>query len=443
MTSSASLGSRLRQAPRTLGAVALLQLPLPAHLVLTAVALLRTDVRPSPPTNAAMPKTVLISGGKMTKALQLARSFQQAGHRVVLVESAKYRLTGHRFSRAVSAFHTLPPPGPGYTEALLEVVRGEGIDVYVPVCAPASSFWDSEAKAALEAAGCEVVHADPEQLHTLDDKHAFSQACEQLGLAVPESYRITDPQQVVELSLPVETFVLKSIAYDPVRRMDLTLLPRPTRAETVAFVRDLPITPQTPWILQEYLRGREFCSHGTVRKGALTMYACCQSSAVQLNYVAVDKPQIKAWVERFVAGMPGLTGQASFDFLETSDGEVLAIECNPRTHSAVTMFAGDPRVAAAFLEDGTPLVEPLLGYRPTYWFYNEVWRVLSRPSRLAERLRVVLAGRDAIFAWDDPMPFLMVHHVHLPWLLLRNLYDGKGWLRIDLNIGKLVEPGGD
>ncbi len=437
------MGARLRQAARTLGAFALMQLPLPVDLLLTATALARSALSPARTVRAQTPKTVLISGGKMTKSLQLARSFHQAGHRVVLVESAKYRLTGHRFSRAVSAFHTIPSPGPGYTEALLDVVRREGVDVYVPVCAPASSFWDSEAKAALEAAGCEVVHADPEQLHTLDDKHAFSEAGEKLGLAVPDSYRITDPQQVVDLDLPAERYVLKSIPYDPVRRMDLTLLPRPTRAETLAFVRDLPITPETPWILQEFVQGREFCTHGTVRGGRLTMYACCESSAVQLNYTQVDKPAIKTWVERFVAGMPGLTGQASFDFLETPAGDVYAIECNPRTHSAVTMFAGDPRVAAAFLDDGTPLVEPLPGYRPTYWFYNEVWRVLSDPSRFRERLQVVLAGRDAIFAWDDPLPFFMVHHVHLPWLLLKNLYEGKGWLRIDLGIGKLVEPGGD
>lgn len=435
--------ARLRQAPRTLGAFALLQLPLPVDLALTAAALLRTAVSPSPVTPAGTPKTVLISGGKMTKALQLARSFSSAGHRVVLVESARYRLTGHRFSRAVDVFHTIPSPGPGYTEALLDVVRREGVDVYVPVCAPASSFWDSQAKAALEAAGCEVVHADPEQLHVLDDKSAFSEASEKLGLSVPDSYRITDPQQVVDLNLPAERYVLKSIPYDPVRRMDLTLLPRPSRAETEAFVRDLPITPETPWILQEFVQGKEFCTHGTVRAGALTMYACCESSAVQLNYVQVDKPEIKTWVERFVAGMPHLTGQASFDFLETPDGDVYAIECNPRTHSAVTMFAGDPRVAAAYLEDGTPVVEPRPGYRPTYWFYNEVWRALFKPSRFSERLRVVLAGRDAIFAWDDPLPFFMVHHVHLPWLLLKNLYEGKGWIRIDLNIGKLVEPGGD
>ncbi len=55
-------------------------------------------------------RTVLVSGGKMTKALVLARLFHAAGHRVVMVETARYRLTGHRFSRAVDAFHVVPDP---------------------------------------------------------------------------------------------------------------------------------------------------------------------------------------------------------------------------------------------------------------------------------------------------------------------------------------------
>ena len=83
----------------------------------------------------------------MTKALQLCRSFHAAGHRVLLVESPKYRLTGHRFSRSVDAFHTVPDPGDeGYAAALLEIVEKEDVDVYVPVCSPAASLPDARAK---------------------------------------------------------------------------------------------------------------------------------------------------------------------------------------------------------------------------------------------------------------------------------------------------------
>ncbi len=112
----------------------------------------------------------------MTKALHLARAFHRAGHRVVLVEAEKYRFTGHRFSRAVDRFHTVPgPDAPGYREALIEIIRREGVDVYVPVCSPASACWDAQAKAAL-AEHCEVLHFDPDTLTSLDDKYAFTAA---------------------------------------------------------------------------------------------------------------------------------------------------------------------------------------------------------------------------------------------------------------------------
>ena len=55
----------------------------------------------------------------------------------------------------------------------------------------------------------------------------------------------------------------------------------------------------------------------------------------------------------------------------------------------------------------------------------------------------ILRGKEAIFDWSDPLPFLLVHHLQIPWLLLGNLVRRKGFIRIDFNIGKLVEPAGD
>jgi hypothetical protein len=88
-------------------------------------------------------------------------------------------------------------------------------------------------------------------------------------------------------------------------------------------------------------------------------------------------------------------------------------------------------------------VTPTASSCPTYWAYHELWRMISRPATALERLRVIARGKDAIFDWSDPLPFLMVHHVHIPWLLIRNLVAGKDWIRIDFNIGKLVEAAGD
>lgn len=69
--------------------------------------------------------------------------------------------------------------------------------------------------------------------------------------------------------------------------------------------------------------------------------------------------------------------------------------------------------------------------------------MLRRPRTVRERLRVVLQGKDAIFDRSDPTPFLLVHHLQIPLLLLGNLRRRAPWIRIDFNIGKLVEPAGD
>ena len=441
-----TISRRLCSAPRTLGTLAVLQVALPVNLAVTAVALLRTAVAPRPAATGApsrRSRTVLVSGGKMTKALQLARSFHAAGHRVVLVESEKYRLTGHRFSRSVDRFYTVPAPESGdYASALLTIVRAEGVDVYVPVCSPAASYYDALA-APLLAPYCEVLHCDAEMVRTLDDKFAFSELADSLGLPVPDAHRISSPAEVAAFDFAgaKDPYILKSIPYDPVHRLDLTPLPRDTPQETAAFAASKPMTPDTPWIMQALVRGQEYCTHSTVRDGHVQVYCCCASSAFQVNYEMVDKPEIAAWVKGFVEPL-GLTGQVSFDFIEAEDGRVLPIECNPRTHSAITMFHDHPGLAAAYLDPDAPAVTPTASSRPTYWIYHEVWRLITEPRRAA-RLRTILRGKDAVFAWDDPLPFLMLHHVHIPSLLLRSLLAGKDWIRVDFNIGKLVEAGGD
>lgn len=435
---------RCQASLKTIATLALLFLVLPLNLGLTAIALLKCCfVRPER-TVTADSKAILISGGKMTKALQLARAFHRAGHRVVMIESHKYWLSGHRFSWAVDRFYTVPTPqAPDYAEALLQIVQREGIDVYVPVCSPVSSFYDAQAKQQLSDY-CEVMHLDAELVQKLDDKHQFAEIALSLGLLVPDSHCITHPQQVVDFDFSGKerSYILKSIAYDSVRRLDLTQLPRSTASETKKFVNSLPISPQNPWILQEFITGQEYCTHSTVRNGKIQLHCCCESSAFQINYTMVEKPEIQTWIEKFVAAL-NLTGQVSFDFIQASNGQTYAIECNPRTHSAIAMFYNHPEVARAYLEQGFDTILPLESSRPVYWIYHEIFRLITQPAQFKQRLEIILSGKDAIFDWSDPLPFLMVHHGQIPWLLLNNLRKFKPWIRIDFNIGKLVELAGD
>jgi hypothetical protein len=102
-------------------------------------------------------------------------------------------------------------------------------------------------------------------------------------------------------------------------------------------------------VMQEFIPAQEYCTHSTVRNGHLQLHCCCRSSAFQVNYEHVDQPDIEEWIRTF-AGSLELTRQVSLDFIQADDGEVYAIECNPGTHSAITMFYDRPDVAKACLQ---------------------------------------------------------------------------------------------
>jgi predicted ATP-grasp superfamily ATP-dependent carboligase len=435
---------------QNLGTLALLAIAFPINCIVVLTSLLWNFFSSEIVIPNQNPKKILVSGGKMTKALQLARSFHAAGHRVVLVETHKYWLTGHRFSKAVDRFYTVPAPQKdpeGYTQALLAIAKKENIDVYIPVCSPVASYYDSLAKSVLSGC-CEVFHFDPEVTKMLDDKFAFAEKARSLSLSVPKSFKITTPEQVLNFDFSNEKrkYILKSIPYDSVLRLNMTLLPCDTPEQTAAFVKSLPISEEKPWIMQEFIPGKEYCTHSTVRDGELRLHCCCESSAFQVNYENVDKPEITQWVSHFVKEM-GLTGQASFDFIQAEDGTVYAIECNPRTHSAITMFYNHPGVADAYLgkEPLDQPLQPLPDSKPTYWLYHEIWRLneIRSLQQLQTWFKNIWRGKDAIFAVNDPLPFLMVPHWQIGLLLLDNLKRLRGWVRIDFNIGKIVELGGD
>lgn len=434
---------------RNLGTLALLAIAFPINCTIVFASLLWSFFTRPFQQQVVLnqnPKNIMIVGARMTKTLQLARSFHAAGHRAIIVDTDKYWLSGNRFSNAVAAFYTVPDPQKdkdGYISAMRAIAKQENIDLFIPVAIFAVIYFDSNDKQVLS--GCsESFHFDADVTRMLDDKFAFAETSRSFGLSVPKSFKITHPEQVINFDFSNEKnkYILKSIPYDQVRRLNLTKLPCATAAETAAFVKSLPISEEKPWIMQEFISGKEYCTHSTVRDGETRMYCCCESSAFQVNYENVDNPEIEHWATHFAKEL-GHTGQLSFDFIEASDGTAYAIECNPRTHSAITMFYNHPGVADAYLskEALAEPMQPLADSKPTYWLYHELWRLneIRSLKQLQTWFKNILRGKDAIFEINDPLPFLMVHHWQIPILILDNLRRLKGWIRIDFNIGELIE----
>ena len=77
--------------------------------------------------------TVLLTLGRLPKALDLARGFSRAGSRVIVADPFGWTLTGA--SRHVAREFAVPPPSKGsaeYLAALAEIVARESVDLVVP-----------------------------------------------------------------------------------------------------------------------------------------------------------------------------------------------------------------------------------------------------------------------------------------------------------------------
>lgn len=282
-------------------------------------------------------------------------------------------------------------------------------------------------------------------LAIVDDKFSFTETARSFGLNVPKSFLITSRQQLLDFNFDQERrpYICKALVYDWLDRSLIVKLPRSTRGETVSYVNTLPISDECPYILQEFIQGTEYCTHGTCIDGKLTVYTCCLSSAWQLNYKHVDHPEIFDWCQKYVREMK-LTGHVSFDFIVSDDdGKVYAIECNPRVHSAITAFYNHPNLVDGYFPPAVEkLLIPLPSARETYWLTHELWRIVSNlgsMEKVRRSLKRILHGREAIWSWNDPLPFLLHYHLHVVFLLLENLRPSRArfFAKIDCCIGEL------
>lgn len=127
---------------RTIFFLILLGLMFPVNLLITLFTCILSTLintiqqkRSTPLTNPNS-KRILISGGRMTKALQLCRSFYRAGHQIILVDESVNWLTGHRWSNSVERFYVHPSPSKesnDYINTLAKIVRKEKINIFIPV----------------------------------------------------------------------------------------------------------------------------------------------------------------------------------------------------------------------------------------------------------------------------------------------------------------------
>ena len=169
-------------------------------------------------------------------------------------------------------------------------------------------------------------------------------------------------------------------------------------------------TPQTRWVAQQFIRGRQSCTYSVVHGGRIAAHTAYpveftagQGAAVLFRHV--DHAPSLAWVKKFVEA-ERFTGQIAFDFIETSSGELYALECNPRATSGVHLLASNPQFPEAFWDSESELVAPT-GDESSMLAAAMVLYALPAVrswAGLKQWAAAFATSRDVIFASDDPLP---------------------------------------
>ncbi|KAI9850920.1 MAG: hypothetical protein M1838_004806 [Thelocarpon superellum] len=468
--------------------LSLVFLPLDTFVLLFSRLLIRdpASVRarhgPGAPT---VSKTILVTGVSMTKGLALARTLYLAGHVVI---GADFEPDGvpvnGRYSRSLKKFFTVTVPTPAngsatYLHQLLTIVQQEKVDLWISCSSLESSTADGQAAQMIEAqSGCRAVQFGGGLTKTLHEKDSFMKYAADLGLATPETHRVDSRAAVHQVLQDAgeKRFILKSIDTDLTTRGDLTLLPRPTPSETYQHLSTLDISPSSPWILQRFIRGREYCSHAMIVQNDVRVFVACPSSEMVMHYAALAPDSVlsramQEYTQMLVSrSNESMNGHLSLDFLvedERDKPTLYPIECNPRPHTAVVLMQTSPRAVSdaylSVLEHGTsdtvrradeyptPVVVPTRPM-PCYWIGHDLvslvlvplFQLLSRGTSMRAfiaSIRVfishLLTWREATFELWDPLPWWWMYHVYWPAKFLLAIRDGRRWNRVNLSTTRM------
>jgi len=442
----------------------LLLVTLPLLLVTKARKLITHEEKNKKPTQQC--KTVLVTGAPHTKGLQICRILKTAGHRVILADLSKFRFSAARFSNSVDKWVTLPDlegsldSVESYKESIKSIIREEAVDWWLPVSHTTTAITDTAVKTELEAEAALVKVLGPDTVQVtemLDDKIAFLEEARALNLPVPDYYQISSCQDVIHLCrqniFSGRHFFLKPLNPYSEDRVCFDRIPD-NEAELPSFLEKYKnkISENSPYFVSEFVQGNEWTGNVIARDGRIHLYTSNPSSPMQIDYEdGSSKTEIFRWIEAFVAAKR-LSGSLCFDFMEHPvTGQMLAIECNPRLHSNITLMDTRRQQAAEAIyrametgdmnnnADKQTIAMPDPSQKHIIWTYNELAKLLHGEGP-ASVMRTVLGARDAVWDSSDPLPFFLLPHLQIPAQLVARLAMGETaqpWTIVNYCLGQL------
>ncbi|MBX9748493.1 MAG: ATP-grasp domain-containing protein [Roseococcus sp.] len=339
-----------------------------------------------------MSRTVLLTLGRLPKALDIARSFAMIGWRVVIAEPFKRHLAGASNSVAKSYQVTAPVISKRrYLEELAAIVAAEGVELVVPV---SEETMHVTFLRELVPDHVRIFTMPPDALLPAYDKHGFIHLAEAAGVSVPQTQAIGTPGAAA------------LVASGPV-------VVKPVHSCSGRGVRILPagsaLPVETGSVVQRFIPGEVHSSCSIAHEGRVLSTVIYRgalfSGSVAIAFERVVNPvRFEAWIERFVRHV-NWSGFISFDFVLDEAGQPHGIECNPRTTSGLHFFE-TADIAPAILEARPPRHRETLRLQQFYSCLTETQKSVLTPRQFPRNLRALLTTPDVTWDARDKRPFL-------------------------------------
>ncbi len=363
--------------------------------------LLRRKEHP-PRNDIKNPMNILLTGGRAPAALELARAFHGAGHTVFMAESLRGHLS--QPSAAIKANFVVPAPRQeqdAFIIALKKIIEQNQIDLLIPTCE--EIFHVAMRRDELP---CKVFTESIQKLDQVHNKWNFIVNAADYGLAMPETMLITSLDNLLHAYAHWRELVLKPM-YSRFASQTLILPPLREASST------LTLHSNAPWVAQGYIRGKEICTYSICHNGRITAHTAYPSTftagqGATIVFQHIDHSAIFNWVKTFVA-KNNFTGQIAFDFIQNPEGQIFALECNPRATSGVHLLASHPQFVEAFLN---PYLNCIFPIDSNSHMLSAAMLIYGLPTALKKNnvrqwLKTFFASNDVILNYTDPLPFLL------------------------------------
>jgi len=371
----------------------------------------------------SLPRTALVTLGRLPVALDVVRALRRAGYRVLVADPLPVHLC--RLSRDAAGHRRVRAPASdpdGYLDDLAGIIERDGVSLVVPVSEETPHVARLHGRTAAT-----VLCSAHDTVLALHDKLGFIELCRRIGVAVPDTARAHAGDALCD-------------AGDWVQKPRLSC-----SGSGVRFGRAgqrAALQPGT--VVQRHIRGEALCTFALACRGRtlcqLAYRDLLASGSVAVRFETVAVPgQVSRLVERIVAAT-AFTGMIAFDVLHDARAGWMPIECNPRATSGLHLLAPET-AGAAFAQlidgvggdgqgsgDAAPApIEPLPAGTRRQAFWSALLALqggLLRGSSGRGHWRALFEVPDIVWQARDPLPFLLMTPGSAP-LLWRALRSGR------------------